>query len=112
MKRISVVPGTDDEIKAYVGNADAIWLYVLVNDDDREARSARAAAYSDVIAAKVTNERLGTQAAREAREGRTIGINRDWDQTDETQWPEVAAWLVDQAKRLRTILGAEQEDPI
>ena len=87
MKRISVVPGTDDEIKACVGNADSIWLYVLVNDDDREARAARAAAYSDVIAARLTNERLGTHPTREAREGRTIGINRDWDQADETQWP-------------------------
>ena len=85
---------------------------MLVNDDDREARSARAVAYSDAIAAKVTDERLGTQAAREAREGRTIGIHRDWDQGDETQWPEVAAWFVDQAKRLRAILGTEQEDPI
>ena len=112
MKRISVVPGTDDEIKAYVGNADSIWLYALVNDDDREARSARAAAYSDVIAAKVNNERLGTHAAREAREGRTIGIHRAWDQGDEMKWSEVAAWLVDQAKRLRAILRTEQGDPI
>ena len=50
------------------------------------------------------DQRIEGEPHAASLEGRTVGLTRGWTCEDDEDWPDAAAWITEQYKRLRFIL--------
>lgn len=97
-----------DKIQINLGNPSRIWIYIKSGGDDSPERLQRTKAYS----AKIRNSLKHDQkfyTRKGEREGRTIGILREWCRDDKTQWNEIIPWVQDHADLLKKIINNVDE---
>lgn len=93
-------------IGIYIGNADALWLFVTEYDKrDVKARALRMQNYSRLIVENMSDQRLSNDVENESHEGRSVKVWREWTKDDEQEWSDAAFWVKEQVERLQIIVA-------
>ena len=97
-----------DRIQINLGTPDKLWIYIKSGGDDSPERFQRTKAYSAKIRNSLKhNQKFYTRKGE--REGRTIGILREWCRDDKTHWNEIIPWVQDQVDLLKKIINNVDE---
>lgn len=95
-----------DRVAIYVGNPELLWLYIRAGtSQDSNERSDRMRHYSFIIKQYMSDQILGENFEKNASEGWTISVQRQWIRDDEDEWLEAALWIKEQQERLAEILN-------
>ena len=94
-----------DRVGIYVGNPDLLWLYVRAGtSQNAHRRSDRMRHYSYIMQQNMSDQILGENVEKNANDGITISVKREWIRDDEDEWLEAAFWIREQQERLAAIL--------
>ena len=95
-----------DTVGIYVGNTDRLWLYIRAGQSQpSEDRAARMRRYSRMMRDQMSDQTLGENLESKSSKGRTVAVIRPWTREDESEWPEVAQWIMQQCERLQSIMA-------
>lgn len=95
-----------DQVAIHVGNPELLWLYIRAGTSQiANERSERMRHYSFIIQQNMSDQILGENLEKNANEGWTISVQRQWIRDDEDEWLEAALWIKEQQERLAAILN-------
>lgn len=100
------IGNNNDKIQINLGTPDKLWIYIKSGGNDSPERIRRTKAYSTTIRNHLQPNQ-DFHAKKEEKDGRTIGIQREWCRDDKTQWNEIIPWVQDHADLLKKIINDE-----
>lgn len=90
---------------------ERVELYIRADERQHTPhRTERMLQYSRNIPELMGDQKFTGNEVSLSKKGRSISILRVWDSADESDWPEAAWWIKDQADRLQAIV--ETFDPV
>lgn len=95
----------EDKIGFFLGDTKT-WLYIKSGESEVSSeRTARMRSYSETIRNKMINQKIYDRNAE--RDGRSIGVQRNWARADRDNWHDVVHWMKLQFEEFKTIVGHE-----